>query len=1318
MFNEPGGSSGWVVSLFCIFATLISTCGAIVKRSFDSDELLHLPSFSDAFHDGNPAQPLSRRAIHSVLTHPTWKTVDPEFSSADQHQNSVLFYPPQVIGDHHHVRVLPRFGGIPVFGADRVLTLSRRTGRVTSLEISGRDVQTVPTLRWEDLEANGEALSVEAALKTARGGASVLALKSSMTAGLGLSGQSSSTADNMADNPEFTADRVYYAETSVLKEVRPAWMVTDYREQLLDRQVRFVDAVTGRILSSIPTVWHAKAMVYPMEPGVKLTPKVTALKEVDLPDVVSTPSPMNGGAGLYGKHFRTMNTCYFYRCHSSPGNATCNENDVVCVDASEIVARNGTSNPMMANRDYFTVPYYFTMDGRFIDLDRDWNNDGYANSTIYMLWDRAALLAPRIKLPIDGTQTYAADVDGSTYTGAETNDTLSEAQAYYHASLQMQLFKDLLGDPDFCMVGVGANCTGYDAIRNRNATSLDSPMKILTNLQTVSLSPSTTSPYADLFTQLQRGRGKTIFSPIMFRDAAEYSDAFFSNVNRVPPGMDLVQNGTSSYWNDTRDCRYGQCLSIYDTNYDFFAFGQGAYDWSLNACTVFHEVTHALVGKFIPTLPSFMWTSNGLRTDPGAMNEAWADYFASIHCGFADFRKTYNGRPYRSIDNNMTCQDTVGEVHTDGTLFSGAFWSIRTKLAVKDPSYPTLFDKVVLNALMQGQSTDTIPIQFNRVLSILKTDPVLSQTDAAAIAQEEFDRRELQCDHVTVYDETMDTTYQLTSARATVANLTTQPNQMVFYPRKSDWGFRVDWRQFYSSPVLGSTDVGYARTRLMALIAYDCRIQFRENKATGGEKTGDLVSGYAVCDDGTETELIWESAEYSNDTKRGGLSLKWSTPRNFTRVAVWFAHQVPATMVMSSTALVYYGWHRYWMFAQAGVGTLMAVGWIVFAVVWFVSTVVAFGKDRRKMGGDKEEIAEEKEVEEKVGEAAPVNNTPNEQTVVETTMVVDSVSSATAATVKGSSGTDPFSSDQQPSFEPTPQDMGTVESAPPQAQVADVTVTIEEAGVVSEAPETTTALIPTSEDKSNQVVKSKYLVLTHFDDTTLRVPPLTRAALHFPQSTSETTTHLIAERTLSLLRRRRRLMILHSFISAFIFGCAGASALVALFYGPFRIIGLFASLCGCAAVALIDIIVGLSWTFGWVPGTREGEGGDTAPTASGLGTDAEEDTKSTLKRPTGSPAPMIPHTAPSVGASPTRKWAAYWTFVSGLYGLSCVGAILVCHVLGATGPGSIFLSPVPGVSPIAHGVVMGWNLFMVLGRFVVLVIASTKVWRLLAFGTL
>ncbi|KAI8811408.1 hypothetical protein BJ742DRAFT_769335 [Cladochytrium replicatum] len=565
--------------------------------------------------------------------------------------------------------------------------------------------------------------------------------------------------------------------------------------------------------------------------------------------------------------------------------------------------------------------------------------------------------------------------------------------------------------------------TGYDAVRNRNATPFDSPIKILTNLQTVSLSPSETSPYADLFTQLQRGRGKTIFSPIMFRDAAEYSDAFFNDKS---------------------------------------------YNWSLNACTVFHEVTHAMVGKFIPTLPSFMWTSDGLR--------------------------------------------------------AGAFWSIRTKVAAKESSYPTQFDKVVINALMQGQPTGTIPIQFNRILSILKTYPVLSQTDAVAIAQAEFDRRELQCDHVTVNDESKDTTYQLTAARATVANLTTQPSLMVFYRRTRDWGSELTG---------GSSKIQCWRT-------------------TAGSSSARIKR---------RTDLSWVSAEYSNDTKRGALTLKWWTPKNFSLVAVWFARQVAATMVMASTALVYYGWHRYWMFVQAGVGALMALR----------------GHEEKIADNDEEtddnstpvdvSLKEKVVVEEEVnGASEPDSLSPGTATSVTGSDVITAIAPQGSMLETGSSGIDPIWRNLQTrNVEVAPGNNtleNTVKTEPaPQVQAAEVSVTIEEA--------TNT--------------------LRHFDDNTLRIlRPNPSSNAHYPPF----------EVVEGLNPSHRRL-------------CR-----------PFRIIGL------CKPVWLrvsrpdrlsSRIVVDARL----VSRTKEVlSAADSGATASGFVTDdAEEDTKSTLKRLAGADDP-------------------------------------------------------------------------------------------------
>ncbi|KAJ1558535.1 hypothetical protein HK096_010675 [Nowakowskiella sp. JEL0078] len=942
----------FAISGLCLIATLrtphtpilfaaVSHLTLVGAKSVEFNHKL-LPIFNSLPNsDGNSDSTFAVH-VHSTISSPHFQSIDPSFfSNADI---EAFHLQTNSISDHHHIRINPRVGGYPVFNADRVFSIHRRSGEFSNIDVGA--VLNVST-SWDTLN-NGlsqyDALTVTrrtSGVSVLRNGGKISGLKFAVTAD--------------TDTGGYQADQVYFAEGWIYNETRPAWRVIDFTEPVLARNVWYVDAQNGHVLASFPTTLHAKGMVYKFDPVIKPTPTVTEFEEVDVVNVLSK-SPFNGGVGVYGRDFRSMNTCFAYKCLNSSvfgataaSIGTCTENESICVDI--------TSN-MKEGVDFFTSQYLFTISGKHIDFNRNWDADGYINGTVYLVWDRAAVMAPRAKPDANGI--YNSNIKSANYTGGEQTDSFVEFQSVYFADLQMQFFKKLFDDPNFCLVGQGSNCTTTDPILNRTVTPLDAPMQLKAN-------PGPTSPYTDLFTQLASGKGKSANDPIMFRESESYGDAFFSNNNRQVPGLYQVNNsGTIEYnYNETRNCVQGACLSTFSAQYDFFAFGQDSTsDWGLNDCIVFHELTHSVVAKLIPELPSFIWSTNGLNSDPGAMNEGWADYFAAANCGLSDFRKSYNGHPLRNLKNSLTCRNTVGEVHSDGQIFAGGLWDVRSQILninELNSTHQFLFDKLILTAIAQGQPTDLFATQYKRIQKLIGQHPVFNQTSLLSFATDVFNQRVLNCPREIRYDDYLDTTFVLPPATYTSANLSTLPIQLYVAPQAGDWGFKLQWDQRYGSPVLGEVSFGYAQTQLPVLIAIDCEIQFVLNKTFTTESNpviynsilqaqtlcGTVLNSTKIATASNPLMVPWIRASHDAVTGRGSLELKF-TPGQYSKVYLWFAHQVPASIVMGSVSLIWYGWKRAWlwtMMVMGSAGSLLFFVIITFNIVRTVKAKIALDKN-------------------------------------------------------------------------------------------------------------------------------------------------------------------------------------------------------------------------------------------------------------------------------------------------------------------------------------------------------------------------------------
>ncbi|KAJ3109543.1 hypothetical protein HDU97_005200 [Phlyctochytrium planicorne] len=684
---------------------------------------------------------------------------------------------------------------------------------------------------------------------------------------LALASLSSSSSTTMSSNSSTSTDD---------HDLFPAYRVVDLTQPSNDRYVRYVHAETGQILATIPLVHMAEQGLVFQERQIvrKLPGDAPVLTE--LLDV-KAPTTSNGGKGIRGKDFRSLNTCLAWRCANGTGRAgnrtgldgTCNDEGSICVDLPDEYDPATLALPPGAH----TVSSYFAADGKYIDLYRNWTEDGFPNGRIIVQWTEATVFGPRLERP---NTTYPASnppaiVWGSTtdftkYSGQEFDDEFAELQGYHSLSLHMKFMKELLKDPNFCLRGQGQNCTDVDPVSNFSSTPWTRQLRFTVNY--VNSAPSSFDG-VDFLDQLEMGRGKNVTNPIQFTGVQPYGEAFYSGSGYQPP-LDPSNATLDADW--MGNCTDLDCTMIDSTPFAFIALGQNLrYDWAINQCIVFHELTHVFVDKYIPDLPSYAWTARGLQSDPGAMNEAWADYFAAIHCGVSNFYTTYNGQPRRDLNNDYDCSYMVGEIHNgkyivpnvelipilDGQIFSGAFWTIRKLLP--DESSQTDFDRLILTAISMGKGTDDFSSQFRLVHSLMKSHPLPAISSLSDRAWAEFSKREFNCSRSTEYFQTMDSTFVLPSAGLTSVRVATLPNQLIITPRGPDWGFTLKWKQWYNSPFLGPSQLGYGRTRIKFLISHGCPLFLSPVNQTS-------INSFASTVDTPEDEIKTSSGPFRSFT--------------------------------------------------------------------------------------------------------------------------------------------------------------------------------------------------------------------------------------------------------------------------------------------------------------------------------------------------------------------------------------------------------------------------------------------------------------------
>lgn len=178
---------------------------------------------------------------------------------------------------------------------------------------------------------------------------------------------------------------------------------------------------------------------------------------------------------------------------------------------------------------------------------------------------------------------------------------------------------------------------------------------------------------------------------------------------------------------------------------DAIVFGQGTtIDMAYDADVIYHEFVHATINSTIK-LEQVIVDQYGLATDPGAINEGYADYFSATFSGnalMAEFVGSAFGMSgaLRDLENSKKCPDDVhGEVHDDSEWFSAALWELRQEYKVSDSDHWDI-DAAIFSALLELPSAASYTVA---ALTTIDQMEAWFGTEAAAFAEEVFNRRGL-----------------------------------------------------------------------------------------------------------------------------------------------------------------------------------------------------------------------------------------------------------------------------------------------------------------------------------------------------------------------------------------------------------------------------------------------------------------------------------------------------------------------------------------------------------------------------------------------
>lgn len=158
----------------------------------------------------------------------------------------------------------------------------------------------------------------------------------------------------------------------------------------------------------------------------------------------------------------------------------------------------------------------------------------------------------------------------------------------------------------------------------------------------------------------------------------------------------------------------------FDIQGDAIVFsGTDTKNFAFDASVIYHEYVHAILGA--TRLNAAFLDNQGLNNLPGALNEAYADYFAgtltneSLTGNYAlndigsfaicGFELGGGGNLARDMEVTKTCPfDLTAEVHADAEIFSSALWQIREDLG------PTDADAAILAAVLTLTNTSDFDV--------------------------------------------------------------------------------------------------------------------------------------------------------------------------------------------------------------------------------------------------------------------------------------------------------------------------------------------------------------------------------------------------------------------------------------------------------------------------------------------------------------------------------------------------------------------------------------------------------------------------------
>lgn len=476
-----------------------------------------------------------------------------------------------------------------------------------------------------------------------------------------------------------------------LGELRPAFKIRLPTLSVFDLKDIYVDAENGDILKIEDAAMFisAPAEAYTYTPAAYGATR-SELKTVTLKNL----HEIKENGFLNGQYLSVRTCCKYYTC---PKEGPCDDSTKRCALKSHEGA--------MQLRELLTIPTDTLGLDPLIDLPKTISVDSVRCSNLPF-----ARAGHRPGSNVLGF--FETPIDDET--PASEMDKFSEIQAYYSITSFFNHIRFLLNDPTWCLRKEAMSCNPDGSPTLDQHGQPLNPYKVFVNQLTpdMKIEGAHRDDPDNFLVQVLSGRGSKD-NPIKIDSFARIGNAAFV------PALSTLKKTTP---------RADEIISDLIKPYDHNVFFQGERDFAYDGDVVFHEFMHAVTTSLVGKLNSLGLDRFGINTEPGSLNEAWSDYFAAAFTEdpslgvYASIKGGYGEVALRDIDNTASCPEhTIGEIHNDGLIWSGALWEIRSTINKSFGHDRAIdFDRVVLASLAQATNNESFKVQSKKLLNTIK----------------------------------------------------------------------------------------------------------------------------------------------------------------------------------------------------------------------------------------------------------------------------------------------------------------------------------------------------------------------------------------------------------------------------------------------------------------------------------------------------------------------------------------------------------------------------------------------------------------------